>query len=165
MEVTGQDISFSLQHGLVRDTTTVNASQLTLKTLKDRACDFINSKVGRRCSLGGAATAVGSRKVRTLLVAAIVLMGVLVPDFGKILNLIGGSSVTIESFVLPPLCYLKLCRAKDDHGKPFRSVGIVESSVLVVVIGIGVCAGVITTYTAAAAIATPGALGKTCFFS
>lgn len=44
MEVTGQDISFSLQHGLVRDTTTVNASQLTLKTLKDRACDFINSK-------------------------------------------------------------------------------------------------------------------------
>ncbi|XP_042210693.1 serine/threonine-protein kinase D3-like isoform X4 [Homarus americanus] len=44
MEVTGADISFSLQHGLIRDTTTVNASQLTLKTLKDRACEFINSK-------------------------------------------------------------------------------------------------------------------------
>ncbi|XP_071537954.1 serine/threonine-protein kinase D3 [Panulirus ornatus] len=44
MEVTGADISFSLQHGLVRDTTTVNASQLTLKTLKDRACEFINTK-------------------------------------------------------------------------------------------------------------------------
>ncbi|KAK4317062.1 hypothetical protein Pmani_011812, partial [Petrolisthes manimaculis] len=37
MEVTGADITFSLQHGLVRDVTTVNASQLTLKTLKDRA--------------------------------------------------------------------------------------------------------------------------------
>ncbi|KAK7082803.1 Serine/threonine-protein kinase D1 [Halocaridina rubra] len=44
MEVTGADISFSLQHGLIRDTTTVNASQLTLKTLKDRACEFINTK-------------------------------------------------------------------------------------------------------------------------
>lgn len=44
MEVTGADITFSLQHGLVRDTTTVNASQLTLKTLKDRACEFINTK-------------------------------------------------------------------------------------------------------------------------
>ncbi|XP_063591326.1 uncharacterized protein LOC134768430 [Penaeus indicus] len=103
--------------------------------------------------------------VRTLLLAVIVLMGVLVPDFGKILNLIGGSSVTIESFVLPPLCYLKLCAAKDDHGKPFRSVGFVERSILVAVIAIGVCAGVITTYTAVAEIATPGALGKTCFFS
>lgn len=45
MEVTGADITFSLQHGLVRDITTVNASQLTLKTLKDRACEFINTKV------------------------------------------------------------------------------------------------------------------------
>ncbi|KAK8729639.1 hypothetical protein OTU49_008584 [Cherax quadricarinatus] len=44
MEVSGADISFSLQHGLIRDTTTVNTSQLTLKTLKDRACEFINSK-------------------------------------------------------------------------------------------------------------------------
>ncbi|MPC49461.1 hypothetical protein E2C01_043263 [Portunus trituberculatus] len=44
MEVTGADITFSLQHGLVRDITTVNASQLTLKTLKDRACEFINTK-------------------------------------------------------------------------------------------------------------------------
>lgn len=44
MEVTGADISFCLQHGLIRDSTTVNASQLTLKTLKDRACEFINNK-------------------------------------------------------------------------------------------------------------------------
>ena len=45
MEVTGADITFSLQHGLVRDITTVSAAQLTLKTLKDRACEFINTKV------------------------------------------------------------------------------------------------------------------------
>ena len=45
MEVTGADVSFSLQHGLIRDSVTINASQLTLKTLKDRACDFLNTKV------------------------------------------------------------------------------------------------------------------------
>ncbi|RXG58525.1 hypothetical protein Avbf_06374 [Armadillidium vulgare] len=45
MEVTGSDISFSLQHGLVRDAVTINTSQLTLKTLKDCACDFINTKI------------------------------------------------------------------------------------------------------------------------
>ncbi|XP_076031444.1 serine/threonine-protein kinase D3 isoform X2 [Oratosquilla oratoria] len=44
MEVTGADISFSLQHGMVRDVVTINASQLTLKTLKDKACEFINTK-------------------------------------------------------------------------------------------------------------------------
>lgn len=48
---------------------------------------------------------------------------------------------------------------------PLRSVGFVERLILVAVIAIGVCAGMITTYTAAAAIATPGALGQTCFFS
>ncbi|XP_042857114.1 amino acid transporter AVT1J-like [Penaeus japonicus] len=103
--------------------------------------------------------------VRTLLLALIVLMAVSVPDFGKILNLIGGSSVTIESFVLPPLCYLKLCSTKDDQGKPYRSVGFAESAVLISVVITGVCAGVITTYTAASAIATPGSLGQSCFSS
>ena len=45
MSVTGVDISFSLQHGLVRDTITINAAHLTLKTLKDEACNFIDTKV------------------------------------------------------------------------------------------------------------------------
>ncbi|CAL4071240.1 unnamed protein product, partial [Meganyctiphanes norvegica] len=44
MEVTGADITFSVQHGMVRDIVTINASQLTLKTLKDKACEFINTK-------------------------------------------------------------------------------------------------------------------------
>ncbi|KAL1114945.1 hypothetical protein AAG570_007768 [Ranatra chinensis] len=40
----GRDITFLFQFGLIRDTISVDASNLTLKSLKDYACDFINSK-------------------------------------------------------------------------------------------------------------------------
>jgi len=38
-----------------------------------------------------------------------VLMAESIPQFGKILSLVGGSTVTLLTFVLPPLCYMKLC--------------------------------------------------------
>lgn len=60
--------------------------------------------------------------VRTGLVLLQVVAGLAVPDFGAILNLVGGSTITITSFVLPPLCYLRLSAAKDDLGQPYRSV-------------------------------------------
>ncbi|KAH0949898.1 hypothetical protein HN011_003302 [Eciton burchellii] len=40
----GIEITFLFQFGLTRDTVTVDSSTLTLKTLKDLACDFINTK-------------------------------------------------------------------------------------------------------------------------
>ncbi|KAJ8672906.1 hypothetical protein QAD02_004167 [Eretmocerus hayati] len=40
----GSEITFLFQFGLVRDTVTVEAGCLTLKSLKDLACDFITSK-------------------------------------------------------------------------------------------------------------------------
>lgn len=40
----GPEITFIFQFGLTRDTISVEASALTLKSLKDLACDFINSK-------------------------------------------------------------------------------------------------------------------------
>ena len=45
MEVPTGDITFSFQLGLVRDSVTMDASLLTLKTLKDVACEFIIRKV------------------------------------------------------------------------------------------------------------------------
>ncbi|VVC37543.1 Hypothetical protein CINCED_3A014345 [Cinara cedri] len=39
-----KDITFILQLGLIRDTVTINASHITLKTLKEAACDFVNIK-------------------------------------------------------------------------------------------------------------------------
>lgn len=45
MEMMGHDITFSFQFGHLRDTVTVAASSLNLKSFKDMACNFINSKV------------------------------------------------------------------------------------------------------------------------
>lgn len=41
----GPEITFLFQFGNWRDIVTVDASTLNLKTLKDLACDFINTKV------------------------------------------------------------------------------------------------------------------------
>ncbi|XP_071633238.1 serine/threonine-protein kinase D3 isoform X3 [Temnothorax longispinosus] len=40
----GTEVTFLFQFGLIRDTVTVDSSTLTLKALKDLACDFINTK-------------------------------------------------------------------------------------------------------------------------
>lgn len=40
----GPEVTFLFQFGLTRDTVTVEASTLTLKALKDFACNFINAK-------------------------------------------------------------------------------------------------------------------------
>ncbi|XP_036140651.1 serine/threonine-protein kinase D3 isoform X3 [Monomorium pharaonis] len=40
----GAEVTFLFQFGLIRDTVTVDSSTLTLKVLKDLACDFINTK-------------------------------------------------------------------------------------------------------------------------
>lgn len=45
MEGQGSDITFLFQFGLIRDTVTVPQALLNLKTMKDLACDFVNSKV------------------------------------------------------------------------------------------------------------------------
>lgn len=40
------------------------------------------------------------------------------PNFGQILELIGGTTVTIMSFILPPLFYMKLCNEYSDDKNP-----------------------------------------------
>uniref|UniRef100_A0A1B6DCZ5 Serine/threonine-protein kinase n=1 Tax=Clastoptera arizonana TaxID=38151 RepID=A0A1B6DCZ5_9HEMI len=44
MSVEGSDVTFIFQFGIIRDTVSVLLSSLTLKTLKEHACDFINAK-------------------------------------------------------------------------------------------------------------------------
>lgn len=45
MEISvGGEITFTLKSGLIKDTVTVNASDVTLKTLKELACEFIDKK-------------------------------------------------------------------------------------------------------------------------
>ena len=40
-----EEVSFFMQSGLIKDTVKVDMSELTLKTLKDCACNFIDRKV------------------------------------------------------------------------------------------------------------------------
>lgn len=41
----GPEITFIFQFGNLRDIVTVSSQALTLRTLKELACDFINTKV------------------------------------------------------------------------------------------------------------------------
>jgi amino acid permease len=40
-----------------------------------------------------------------------------IPQFGKILSLIGGSTVTLMTFVLPPIFYFRLSAQTDAENK------------------------------------------------
>ena len=51
-----------------------------------------------------------------------VLIGLAVPNFDKILNLIGGSLITLCTFVLPPVMYMKLVNDRSDKTWPKRCV-------------------------------------------
>ena len=48
---------------------------------------------------------------RSASVAALLFIAETVPSFGAILNLVGGSTVTLLTFVFPPLFYMKIADA------------------------------------------------------
>nr|CAD7437485.1 unnamed protein product [Timema bartmani] len=51
--------------------------------------------------------------VRTLMVCVMIFVGETIPKFGKILSLVGGSTITLLTFVFPPLFYMRLCDQKN----------------------------------------------------
>lgn len=54
------------------------------------------------------------------MVLLMIVVGTTVPDFGKILSLVGGSTITLMTFVLPPYFYMRLCDQKNTGGWPDR---------------------------------------------
>ncbi|XP_018022144.1 amino acid transporter AVT1B [Hyalella azteca] len=72
---------------------------------------------------------------RTSIVWLQAIIGLAIPDFSLILNLIGGSAMTICSFILPPLMYLVLTRPGPKYdGRPvpfWMRVALIE----IVIIG------------------------------
>ncbi|XP_069960260.1 uncharacterized protein [Cherax quadricarinatus] len=85
--------------------------------------------------------------VRSVTVLLQMLICLAIPDFGLILNLIGGSLITLCTFVLPPLMYMRLI---DDHSGPWkhRTMAMWERIFLVEIIIVGVIGGVCSTITA-----------------
>ncbi|KAJ8969159.1 hypothetical protein NQ314_001900 [Rhamnusium bicolor] len=47
--------------------------------------------------------------IRTLIAVLMIIVGETIPQFGLILSLVGGSTITLVTFVLPPYFYMKLC--------------------------------------------------------
>lgn len=100
---------------------------------------------------------------RSCVMAVIILTGLAVPDFGKILDLIGGSSVTLMSFILPPLCYIRLCNAELTAGVKHRDLARWERILLITIIVVGAVGGVASTYSALKEILGPKAFSHNCF--
>jgi len=104
--------------------------------------------------------------LRSSVVIIEVLFGLAIPDFGKILDLVGGSTVALMSFILPPICYLRLCDEVDDNNEPARVVPTYERTLLYIVLGTGVMGGLIATWSAGANLGVESKTGpSSCFFS
>ncbi|XP_076031446.1 uncharacterized protein LOC143019568 [Oratosquilla oratoria] len=100
---------------------------------------------------------------RCLVRTSIVLVGIVValgiPDFGRIMAVIGATSGCIMSFILPPICYMRLCDAPEAR----RKLSIPTRVALCTVVILGISGGVIATYMALSAIASQSSFSASCF--
>jgi hypothetical protein len=58
--------------------------------------------------------------VRTGMMCVMVFVGESIPKFGKILSLVGGSTITLLTFVFPSFFYMRLCDQEKQHDWPER---------------------------------------------
>jgi len=88
----------------------------------------------------------------------LLFIAVSVPSFGSILDLIGGSTITILTFVLPPLLYMIVM----DHSQ-IRQLAMHERVYCWFLIFVGLIGGVSATYTAIKNIVAGAALVPPCY--
>ncbi|KAG7175976.1 Amino acid transporter AVT1A-like [Homarus americanus] len=103
--------------------------------------------------------------LRTGLMMAIVVTGLAVPEFSKILDLMGGSTITLLSFILPALCYMRLCALPGPDGLPHRKLRRWEMVLLYAIVAVGLAGGVASTWSALVGILSPKSFSTTCFSS
>ncbi|KAA0203467.1 amino acid transporter ANT1-like [Hyalella azteca] len=101
--------------------------------------------------------------MRSSVVLIEVLICLAIPDFGLILNLIGGSTVTLSSFVLPPIMYMRLVDNADNTKWPKRSIPLWLRIALWEIVLIGAIGGITSTVFAVIDILNPDSFGKSCF--
>ncbi|KAF2896920.1 hypothetical protein ILUMI_09256 [Ignelater luminosus] len=101
--------------------------------------------------------------LRTLMVFVMVFIGETIPRFGKILSLVGGSTITLLTFVLPPYFYMRLCQQKNPTW-PERNISSYIKVYLWELILIGLVGGSASTYSAIRSIFGSG-MTKPCYWS
>lgn len=104
--------------------------------------------------------------VRTAIVMLVVFVCLAVPDFGSILNLFGGSTITVLSFIFPPLMYLWLIDMKSEDGE-WEDMYIPrwERVYLWCIIAVGVVGGLTSTVSALMDILNPDSFGQSCLIN
>ncbi|XP_054275599.1 uncharacterized protein LOC128994825 [Macrosteles quadrilineatus] len=101
--------------------------------------------------------------VRSLMVLLMIVVGETIPEFGKILALVGGSSITLCTFILPPYFYMRLCDQKRADW-PERLIPWYERGYMWVLIIIGLVGGVCCTYSAGHSILSANSLTTPCYW-
>ncbi|GFY40902.1 amino acid transporter AVT1E [Trichonephila inaurata madagascariensis] len=100
--------------------------------------------------------------IRSSMMLFIVFVAQSVPKFGKVLNLVGGSAVTLTASVFPCIFYYRLC-SKRDPNWPERNIPVHEKIYLIVIIVCGIVGGGISTYAAMNDIAAPESFNPPCY--
>ncbi|GFR87476.1 vacuolar amino acid transporter 1 [Elysia marginata] len=87
---------------------------------------------------------------RTVLVGLVLFVALSVPQFGAVLALIGGSTMTLIIFIIPATCYLKFCSMKGDWDA--IEIPLHEKALCIELIVVGTVAGIAATYSALVAL-------------
>ncbi|KAA0203465.1 hypothetical protein HAZT_HAZT010689, partial [Hyalella azteca] len=101
--------------------------------------------------------------LRTAVVVFEVFFALAVPDFGAILNLIGGSTISILSFIFPPLMYMRLTDMTRDEtwheDAKDRTIPLWERIYLWMIVVVAAIGSVMSTVFALMVILDPETLG------
>jgi len=100
--------------------------------------------------------------LRTLVAILIIITGLSVPKFGKILNLVGGSTVALTTFILPPIFYVCLISQRNDNWIE-KPLSLSTAIAVVTIVLIGVIGGVASSYSSLADIFDANAFTEPCF--
>ncbi|KAK6629041.1 hypothetical protein RUM43_002858 [Polyplax serrata] len=102
--------------------------------------------------------------LRSGIMLMMVIVGETIPKFRNILALVGGSTITLLTFVFPPLFYMLLCRQRNPQWSE-RPIPLHIHVYLWELILIGIFGGTACTYSAILAIFKPDSLSLPCYWS
>ncbi|KFM73288.1 Proton-coupled amino acid transporter 3, partial [Stegodyphus mimosarum] len=100
--------------------------------------------------------------LRTAVMLLIVFVAQTIPRFGKVLNLVGGSTATLTTSVFPCYFYLMLC-SQENTEWPQKRIPLYEKIYLFFIMITGIIGGCISTYSAITDIAQAKSFNPPCY--
>ncbi|CAH0546045.1 unnamed protein product [Brassicogethes aeneus] len=101
--------------------------------------------------------------LRTMMMIAMMLIGETFPQFGVILSLIGGSTITLLTFVFPPFFYMRLCDMESPKWSK-RIIPLHEKIYMWQLVVIGLFGGCASTYSSINTIFGSDSFTKPCYW-